>query len=349
MTSVSELIKTANVVGLRSMLRLKRAHQLAWPGMLNGFYATRVMQTLLNIGFFDELESRKSVDVNQFAQAKNFDGEVLKFLCEAMYSYGVLRRAGDGYALTEDGALLVGVGRGWFEAVYGYEGVFHELESLVRKTGRYGETITRRADFVAKGSGAIENWLYFPIAIDHINRHHYKHVLDLGCGEGTFLRHLCRSDSRVTGYGIDLAPEAIADGQQKLRAEGLEQRVNLFVLDMNELEARPPVLGKIDIGIVFFVLHELLYSGPQCVIEFLKSYKRLFPGTPLMVFEVDRPTSEEMRRRPGMAIPYYLQHDLSHQKPIRKDEWLPIFAAAGFTVREERDFAFAKSVCFTLV
>ena len=97
------------------------------------------------------------------------------------------------------------------------------------------------------------------------------------------------------------------------------------------------------------MLHELLYFGQNCVVDFLKGYRRLFPKNPLMVFEVDRPTPEQMRKRPGMAIPYFLQHDLSHQKPIAKDDWLPIFAAAGFTVKERRDMDFARSVCFTIV
>ena len=29
--------------------------------------------------------------------------------------------------------LLVEVGRGWFDGAYGYEGVFHELEALLRR------------------------------------------------------------------------------------------------------------------------------------------------------------------------------------------------------------------------
>ncbi len=57
-----ELIKAARVVGVRPMLRLRRAQRLAWPGMLNGFYATRVMQALLNGGFLDELALRGTLE-----------------------------------------------------------------------------------------------------------------------------------------------------------------------------------------------------------------------------------------------------------------------------------------------
>jgi hypothetical protein len=66
-------------------------------------------------------------------------------------------------------------------------------------------------------------------------------------------------------------------------------------------------------------------------------------------FEVDRPTPDQMRHRRGMAVAYYLHHDLSHQKPIRKEDWPPLFAAAGFSVKQRRDLGFARSVCFELV
>jgi len=49
-----------------------------------------------------------------------------------------------------------------------------------------------------------------------------------------------------------------------------------------------------------------------------------------------------------MAIPYFLQHDLSHQKAVGRREWRPILEQAGFATIEERNLGFAKSTIFTL-
>ena len=49
-----ELLRTARVVGLRPMWRLFRAHHLGWIGTIRGFYTTRMMQALFNVGFFDD-------------------------------------------------------------------------------------------------------------------------------------------------------------------------------------------------------------------------------------------------------------------------------------------------------
>jgi cyclopropane fatty-acyl-phospholipid synthase-like methyltransferase len=193
----------------------------------------------------------------------------------------------------------------------------------------------------------MEKLLYFPLAVDIITRNGYKKVLDLGCGEATFLRYLCESTS-VIGFGVDLAPEAIEAGRERVQQAGLQDRIQLDVEDINQLEEIPAKWRDVDIVTTFFVLHEILYVGTEPVIRLLKSYRKLFKDIPLIVFEVIRPTPEEMRRRPGMGAHYFLQHDLTHQKPVSAQEWREIFRAAGFHSVEERYSSFARSAIFTL-
>jgi SAM-dependent methyltransferase len=341
-----ELVRTTQVVGLKQLLKLRRAQQMAWPGMMNGFYGTRFVQALFNVGFFDQLQAQGKVDLEQFAAAQNLDVRILRSVCDALYAFSILEKDGNVYTAAPKGQLILDVARGWFDAAYGYEEVFHNLEALLRKQVVYGKGLTRKADFVAKGSGEIEAWLYFPLAIDFITRGGYKHVLDLGCGDGTFLRHVCRKNSRARGSGIDIAPAAVADGEALLKQDGLAERIKLYVEDISKLDRVPEALVGVDVATVFFVLHELLYTGAQRVVAFLNDFKRLFPGVPLLVYEVDRPTVEEMRRRPGMAVPYVVQHDVSHQQLVTGDEWKRLFAQAGFTHVEERHLSFARSLVF---
>jgi hypothetical protein len=68
----------------------------------------------------------------------------------------------------------------------------------------------------------------------------------------------------------------------------------------------------------------------------------------MTIFEVDRATPEEMRRRPGMSIQYNLQHDLTHQKLVTRSEWHALFREAGFTAIEERNLRFARTLIFTV-
>jgi cyclopropane fatty-acyl-phospholipid synthase-like methyltransferase len=302
---------------------------------------------LLNAGFFDEMEAKGKVDVQAFAQANDLDAEILQALCDALYVTRVLQKNGTGYKLDAKGKILLGKAKGWFWGVYGYEHVYHNLDALLRKEITYGKDIYRKPDFIAKGFGEMESHLYFPLAVDIIEREGYQHVIDLGCGEGTFLRHLCATTG-VTGYGIDLAPVAIAEAKRAAAAEGLQDRLHFHVLDINQIAQAPDEIRGIDAATCFFVLHELRYEGVETVVTFLNSFRTLFPGVPLMVFEIIRPTPEELRRRPGIAAMYLMQHDITRQKLVGLDEWREMFRAAGFSSVEERYSPIARTAIFTL-
>lgn len=343
-----ELLKTIQVVGLQRMLKLFRAYRLGWQGIMSGYYTTRTMQALFNVGFFDELQEKGTVNIESFAESNGLDVSILRSLCDTLFALSILKKDGSDYSLDLKGRILVEVARGWFDGVYGYEEVFHTLEALLRKEKVYGRDVTRRSDFIARGSGEMEKWIYFPLAIDIINKNGFTRVLDLGCGDATFLTHLCESNDGITGYGIDIAPEAIAEGEERVKQAGLQDRIHLFVVDISELETAHEQLRGVDVATTFFVFHEVLFAGTDHLLQLLRSFKTLFPDIPLIVFETIRPTPEEMRRRPGMAVQYFLQHDLTHQRPVGREGWKELFRTAGFNSIKERYLGFARTAIFTL-
>jgi SAM-dependent methyltransferase len=344
---VRELVRTAKIVGLGQLRRLNQAHRVGWMGILSGFYTARTIEALFNVGFFDEVQAKGSVDPDAFARGKGLDASILRSLCDSLFALRVLRKNGKGYALDRKGEVVVEMARGWFDISYGYEDVFHNLEALLRGEKRYGRDVHRRSVWVAAGSGEIERLVYFPLAIEMARARGARRVLDLGCGDGTFLRDLCQKAPEVTGYGLDLAPDAIEDGKVKAQAAGLGDRIHLLAEDICQVAQLPESWRHVDVAFTFFVLHELRYIGVDCVVEFLRAFRKLFPKVPLVVFEAIRPTLEAMRKRPGMSVHYFLYHDLTHQKPVGRDEWRTLFQDAGFTTIEERWLGFAQTSIFT--
>lgn len=336
------------MVGLRRLLRLIRARRVGWEGIISGLFTTRTMNALFNVGLFDEMVEKGRVNIESFGRSRGLDTRILKALCDSLYSQRILNRDGLDYWLDPQGKLLVETARGWFDLIYAYEGILHNLEPLLRKEIEYGKELTRRPEFVAKGSGAIEAQLYFPLAMDMIHKKGFKRVLDLGCGDATFLILLCKGNDNVTGYGVDISPQAIADAQHKVEEGRLQGRVHLFTEDIFQLDRIAGSLQSIDAATAFFVLHEFLFDNGARVARFLRSFRELFPGVPLILFEAIRPTPEEMRRRPGPAIQYFLFHDLSQQKPVSREEWKELFSQAGFSSISERYLAFARTGIYTL-
>jgi hypothetical protein len=149
-------------------------------------------------------------------------------------------------------------------------------------------------------------------------------------------------------YGIDSDDAAIASGREKAKRAGLQDRLHLFAEDISDLEKLPKPLPTIDVAFSILFLHELLFAGPDRVVKPLRSFRNAFPGVPLVVFELLRPTPEEMRTRPGMAVQYFLQHDITNEKPVSAAEWRVLFESAGFEPIEERHLGLARTAIFTL-
>ncbi|HUJ20803.1 MAG TPA: methyltransferase domain-containing protein [Bryobacteraceae bacterium] len=344
-----ELVKAVRRFGLGHMMKLRHAYRFAWENMFEGYLATTSMHALLNIGLIDELQEKGTVDIDSFAAAHGLDINVLRPLCEAFHSIGLFRKDGASrYSLEPKCQSVPEVMHGWLELSWGYNEIFHSLEALLKKEKTYSKDFYRRSDFVARGSGEMENWFFFPMANDIILSHGYKHVLDLGCGDGTFLRKLCKLNPEVQCYGIDIAPDAIEEGKQKVHEAGLEDRISLFAEDISKIEAASGPLQGVDAATIFFVLHELLYFGEDVLLNFLKSFRRVFPNVPLIAFEAVRPTAEQLRRRAGMAVYYFLYHDLSQQKPVDRERWKELFRAAGFGSIQEKNLSFLRSAVYIL-
>ncbi len=345
---MSELLKAVRLLGPSHMLKLGKGYRLGWDEMIHGYVATKSIHALLSVGFLDELRAKGSVNAEEFARTSNLDIDVLKPICEALYAMSLLDRAGEGYKLSPKGRTIMDVLRGWIEVSYGYSDVIADLDKMLTREMVYGKDFYRKSDYVATGSGEMENWLFFPIANEIILQKGYQRVMDLGCGDGTFLRKLCELNREVKCFGIDLAPAAIEEGERRARAVGLQDRIMLHAMDIQKVDEMPDPFKSVQATTIFFVLHEILYFGEDKLIDFLKAYRKGFPQVPLIVFEAIRPTAEEMRQRQGIAIYYYLYHDLTQQKPVSRERWKELFAIAGFASIEERYLPFARTAVYTL-
>jgi len=345
-----EFLKAVRFFGLSYLLKLGKGYRSGWREMFSGYFSTHACHALINVGLIDKMLVSGDVELQSFAESAKLDITILRPLCEALYADGLMDRNGraDEYRLSKKGRAVIEVLKGWLEVSYGYSEVFSSLEEMLRGTKVYGRDFYRKSDYVARGSGEMENWLLFPMANDIIHQKGYTRVLDLGCGDGTFLRKLCAMNPAVQCFGIDLAPAAIEDGKVSARAAGLDDRISLYAADIQAVQEIPQAFRSVQVATIFFVLHEILYLGEDRHIAFLQAFRRNFPGVPLMAFEAIRPTAEEMHNRPGIGIYYYLYHDLTHQKPVNCAKWQELFRAAGFASIDERYLGYSRTAIYTV-
>src|SRR5215510_2233590 len=97
------------------MLKLGRAYKAGWDDMIKGYLATVSIHALLSVGLLDKLMNEGCVDIVEFANERNLDINVLRPVCEALYSMAILERSGNQFSLTNKADGTLEILRGWME------------------------------------------------------------------------------------------------------------------------------------------------------------------------------------------------------------------------------------------
>ena len=344
--NVISLVKAVQVLGLRSALRANKIKRFS-NDALSGFYTTRALVALYNVGFLPELSQRGSIHLRAFAAEHNLDATVLEALATYLYSVRVLKRRGDTYAYDRTQVIAETL-NGPFQTVYAYQDVFHNLEALLRQEKSFGVDVKRDGELVATGSGAVGKLLIFPMVVDVLRQNKFDCVLDLCCGDATMLVDVCTRARNLRGYGVDISPEAVAAGRKNLEEHNLRERVQLLVGDAFNLDAIAAEVTGVQAATCVYALHEFASASSDRAVEMLRSFKRGFPGVPLIIGEVIQQTPEELRQRPGGVAEIQLWHDLSKQHLLTRAEWHSLFARAGFANVREDYMRFARTAIFTV-
>lgn len=343
---MASTLRAVTMLGAGQSAKLSKSKQLN-ADTIRGHYATQVLLALINIGFFDEMASGQAVAVAGFAAREGLDQSLLQALCDYAYELGYLDQASGGYTLSETGKLVDQVLKGALLSVHAYADVFANLEPLLRREIVYGEDVKRKSKYVAVGSGLSAKLLAIPVVTRLLLEAKRTRILDLACGDAAFLINMCSNSPRFTGYGVDIAPEAIAAGNADLARHGLAERVHLLVADMFAMETSFQEVAGIDATTCIYALHEFLSDDNQRLLELLRKYRSRFPGVPLVVCEVIRHSPQELRRKPGGVMEIQLLHSLSNQRLATRAEWHDIFRRAGFTTVNETYLDFARTAVFT--
>jgi len=96
-------------------------------------------------------------------------------------------------------------------------------------------------------------------------------LLDIGCGWGAMLRWAAKNYG-IKGYGITLSEKQVAYNQKRIKEEGLEEQLDVKLLDYRDLPNTPTFDKIVSIGMIE---HVGLKQYPP---YFQKAYQCLKPG-----------------------------------------------------------------------
>lgn len=253
--------------------------------------------------------------------------------------------ANEGYVeLLDDGSVrLTASGkeiadfRPWYTLlVGGYAPSFLQLSSTLREDGPYAQ---RDAHSVGVGACGISHYDSFPIARRLLERipGHWRTVVDLGCGDGSYLIHLCRALPDIRGIGLDPDPRSVAAAARAAERHGIADRISVRVGGATPLPDLSDEEGPFCF-LTAFVLQEVLeQEGREAIVELLTSAFTRHPDAHWIVIEVDDREDDPAVMEKPMALayynPYFLIHHLTEQKLERADFWRQLFQEVGLRVK----------------
>lgn len=128
-------------------------------------------------------------------------------------------------------------------------------------------------------------------------------LMDLGSGTGQFLMFLARLRPDINIYGVELAPEMIAMGNEEINNEGLEHQIHLVCGDMTQ--ASSLTIPKCQMVSSIFSLHHLSdFSAAEVFLQEVGKIN-LRDGSGFWLFDHARPknflTADEF---PEIFTPY---------------------------------------------
>ncbi|WP_298426654.1 class I SAM-dependent methyltransferase [Rhodoblastus sp.] len=308
----------------RGMARAGQTLGLAYIGVVNGLFAA--------------LRDLETSDSDTLAAATAMDPAYVRRWCDAAYAFGLLETQGERFRLSDSGAAMIPDAAGTLMPVAAQAILnMHMAEraaELMRTGERPGEQVLAERKTLLPWFGPMleANFASFfeqTICPDvpfftEVNERGGLAV-DLGCGNGWYLRALARRCGALHGLGIDGFEENIAQATRLAAREGLGDRLRFAAGDAHHFTLDEPA----DLIAMNRALHHVWEAGGATFIARLRDNLR--PGGAAVIWEPDWPADRAVLRIPaftGLSFQNLAEH-VQGNHLLRAEEIAAAFADQG--------------------
>jgi hypothetical protein len=281
----------------------------------------------------------------------NGNPEVLGACLDYLICIGLLssRQEADDllYELTEPGRMVFRR-YGAFSLLHSYNKYFDSLAELLTSKSAVMPTVERGENVV--GSGALHAKKFFPAALQQLELIQPKAIIDIGCGDGTFLEYAHARVPNAELAVIDYSQVAIDATTKRFSECGIDL-VAAVTSDgslVDHWAAELPASFKTASPVVFtiwFVAHEFSQRSETVLIEFFKRMNATFPKADIILGEiVNLPSTVLAENARTSIMPEYLFfHRLSGQGVMSWDAWRRIIARTPYSLAAQVRFDEVKT------
>ncbi len=300
---------------------------------------------------FTHLAGISPATPKQLTEKAGMDADYVIRWCDAAYAFEYLEQPVRGtFALTPLGRAFIADQPGNLMP-FAIQSVMsaHMAEraaGLMRTGDRPGEKILTEWETVLPWFGPMLEHMFGPLLeneiIDRVPVFHEVDakrgvIVDLGCGNGWYLRALIRRCPRLRGVGLDGFKENIKQAGQMAEREGLSGRLTFAVGDIYNFHLDEPV----NLIAMNRSLHHV-WDQKEKIFAILRDH--LCPGGTAVIWEPNWPLKHEDLRIPnrrGLAFQNISEHVLGNNF-LHADEIVAEFESVGlepevFYVADGRD------------
>ena len=284
------------------------ALHVAYIGIYNGLFSTIAEMKTANL---DELTARTGLNIGY-----------LQRWCDAAFGFGLLDEVDGKLTLADLGKAFISdaIGTAMPFAVQSMISA-HMAERaavLMRSGERPGEKVLAERQSIIALFGPMLEAMFSGIFEEQIlpKLPVYKEadedgglVVDLGCGNGWYLRRLVRRFSRLRGIGLDDFQENIDHANRLAQRDRVAGRLTFIKGDIYEFSVKKPA----DLITMNRVLHHV-WKDRQKVFKILK--ERLKTGGSVVIWEPNWPRNRSELRSPakrGMAFQNLAEHIMGNR------------------------------------
>ncbi len=268
-------------------------------------------------GLFSSLAEMAQAGSEELSAKTGLDSGYLHRWCDAAFSFGLLDEINGKFTLTDRGCAFIpdSLGTAMPFAVQAMLAAhMAERAANFMKTGeRPGEKVLAERESFLSLFGPMLEAMFSPLFEQQIlpNVPVYKEIdlksglaVDLGCGNGWYLRKLAHRFAHLRGIGLDGFKENIGLAARLAQRDGLENRLTFMAGDIYNFSVSEPV----DLIAMNRALHHV-WEDKQKVFDFFKDH--LNDGGAVVIWEPNWPPSRSDLRdqsKRGMAFQNLAEH-----------------------------------------
>ncbi|GID90941.1 hypothetical protein ACFQFC_37365 [Amorphoplanes digitatis] len=300
------------------------------------FFLAQALHHALDLGVLAALADDPGQQSDDLAKRLGLDPVRTATLLRYLRNEGYTVHESGGWSLSAKGRE-VRTFAPWYEMlVGGYAPTMEQLGDVLRDGTRYASRNTTK---VGAGSCGIGAYDALPLVEQLLNAaaDPPHTIVDLGCGDGSFLMDLLVARPGLRGIGVEPNQGSIVLGERRRAELGLEDRMRLARGEATDaLELDLPAGGQ---GVCFmtaFVLQEFMQqAGPAAVEELLAGTFERYPEARWLVVEMDHQPLAPVLGTHGLALafynPYFLIHAATEQRLETRAWWDDLFDRLGLT------------------